>query len=423
MPIFLRAAAPLLLLALCLLAALPAAARAQQAAEDPAPYYPGPAGTWERRAPEAMGFNPDSLQAAIAFAQAHESEAPRDLEQAHYQGGFSSEPFGAAIGPFKSRGDMTGVIVRHGYILAEWGEPKRVDMTFSVTKSFLSTAVGLAVDRGLIGSVQDSVWTDMAPVVPAVASGGAAAAGMDDAPDALLLFESEHNRAITWDHLLRQTSDWQGTLWGKPDWSDRPRGAPSTWTARARNDPGTVYKYNDVRVNLLALAAMNVWREPLPQVLRRHIMEPLGASRTWRWHGYYNSWVVMDGRRLQAVSGGGHWGGGMWISARDQARFGLFTLRRGRWAGQQLLSEAWFEQALTPTAAEPGYGFMNFFLNTDRERFPAAPESAYAHLGSGVNMVYVDPVHDLVVVTRWIDGDATAEFIRRVLAAVEEAEG
>ena len=380
-------------------------------------YYPEPGDAWKRRPPEEVGMNPQELAAAIEYARAHESGDPRDLELSHYMS-FGTEPFGDAVGPFTSRGDMTGVIVRNGYLVAEWGEPERVDMTFSVTKSFLSTTVGLALDHGLIDDVNDPVWEYMAPVVPADPD-VTAETGRDEVADALVLFGTEHSRHITWDHLLRQTSDWEGTLWGKPDWADRPEGEPQTWLTRERHVPGTVYKYNDVRVNLLALAAMNVWREPLPRVLRREIMDPIGASSTWRWHGYENSWVVMDGLRMQAVSGGGHWGGGMWISARDQARFGYFTLRRGKWDGRQLLSEGWFEMALEPTAAEPGYGFMNFFLNTNRERIPDAPESAYAHLGAGANMVYVDPVHDLVVVARWIDGSAIPEFVRLVLASIE----
>ena len=61
---------------------------------------------------------------------------------------------------------------------------------------------------------------------------------------------------------------------------------------------------------MLALAALHVWRRPLPQVLRDMVMNPIGASNTWRWHGYENSWVVIDGLNVQSVSGGGHWGGG-----------------------------------------------------------------------------------------------------------------
>src|SRR5688500_851993 len=376
-----------------------------------ATYYPGPGGDWERRAPAQVGIDGRQLEEAIAFAKANESKGPRDLESAHYQS-FGREPFGEGIGPFKTRGDATGVILRRGYIVAEWGDPHRVDMTFSVTKSFLSTTVGLALDRGLIRSVEDRVAGAMAPIELVMREPAT------NGESALLPFETPHNRKITWDHLLRQTSDWEGTLWGKPEWADRPSGEPSEWRTRARLEPGSAYEYNDVRVNVLALAALNVWRRPLPQVLKELVMDPIGASQTWRWYGYENSWVLVDGVAVQSVSGGGHWGGGMFISARDQARFGYLTLRRGKWKDRQLLSEAWVRMALTPTPVQPTYGFMNWFLNTDRKFLPSAPASAFAHLGAGTNVVYVDPEHDLVIVARWIERNALDELVRRVLGAV-----
>ncbi|MDQ4080382.1 MAG: serine hydrolase [Gemmatimonadota bacterium] len=403
---------PLVLLGGACVAALlaPAAGGAQTA------YYPGPGSEWERRAPAQVGLDARALEAAIAFAKASETKGPRDLEAAHYQS-FGREPFGEGIGPFKMRGDPTGVILRHGYIVAEWGDPQRVDMTFSVTKSFLSTTVALALDRGLIRSVQDRVADYMAPVVLVRHDGGVAPENYGKS--ALVPFDTPHNRKITWDHLLRQTSDWEGTLWGKPEWADRPTGEPSQWRTRARHEPGSAYEYNDVRVNVLALAALNVWRRPLPQVLKELVMDPIGASQTWRWFGYENSWVVIDGVAVQSVSGGGHWGGGMFISARDQARFGYLTLRRGKWKDRQLLSEAWVRMALTPTPVQPTYGFMNWFLNTDRKFLPSAPASAFAHMGSGTNMIYVDPEHDLVIVARWIERNAIDELVRRVLGAVK----
>ena len=373
-------------------------------------YYPAPGDAWERRAPAQVGLDARLIDEAIAFAKASETKGSRDLEAAHYQS-FGREPFGEGIGPFKARGDPTGVIVRRGYIVAEWGEPDRVDMTFSVTKSFLSTTVGLAVDRGLIRSVQDRVSDYTAPVV---------LVRQDDGDEsAILPFDTPHNRKLTWDHLLRQTSDWEGTLWGKPEWADRPTGEPSQWRTRARHEPGSAYEYNDVRVNVLALAALNVWRRPLPQVLKELVMDPIGASQTWRWFGYENSWVLMDGVAVQSVSGGGHWGGGMFINARDQARFGYLTLRRGKWKDRQLLSEAWVRMALTPTPVQPTYGFMNWFLNTDRKFLPSAPASAFAHMGSGTNMIYVDPENDLVIVARWIERGAIDELVRRVIGAVK----
>ena len=110
----------------------------------------------------------------------------------------------------------------------------------------------------------------------------------------------------------------------------------------------------------------------------------------------------------------------MFISARDMARFGLLHLRDGAWGDRQILSRAWLEMARTPGEANDRYGFMNFFLNTGQRALPAAPESAYYHLGAGTNMVYVDQENDLVVVARWFRQGAMNDFIGQVLAAIEE---
>jgi CubicO group peptidase (beta-lactamase class C family) len=391
-----------LILALVLAAA--AAAAAPASTKSPAPYWPDR--DWQRRAPAEVGMSAARIDEAIALAKARESTEPRDLERAHHTGTFGREPFSAGAGPFQTRGEPTGLVIRHGYLVAQWGEPDRVDMTFSVTKSFLSSVVGVAYDRKLIKSLDDPVAAAMGPVV-------------DRSGRLLDLFASPHAKTITWDHLLRQTSDWSGTLWGKPDWADRPAPDLEKELARERHPPGRVYEYNDSRVNLLALAALQVWRRPLPLVLREHVMEPISASSTWRWYGYDDSWIVLDGQLVQSVSGGGHWGGGMFLSAMDQARLGLLTLRRGRWRDRQVLSEEWIAKATTPTPAEPTYGFMNYYLNTGRKYLPAAPENAYAHLGAGTNAIYVDPTHDLVVVVRWIEGKALPAFIEKILAAVE----
>jgi CubicO group peptidase (beta-lactamase class C family) len=150
-------------------------------------------------------------------------------------------------------------------------------------------------------------------------------------------------------------------------------------------------------------------------------MDPIGASSTWRWIGYENSWVVIDGQLIQAVGGGGHWGGGMFINARDMARFGYMTLRRGKWKNQQLLSDQWVSWALTPTQVQPTYGFMNWFLNTDKKYLPSAPANAFIHIGNGTNMIYVDPTNDVVVVARWIENGAMDGFIQRVLESIEKS--
>ncbi len=403
-----------------LVSGLAAPALAQKKSAAVAPYVP-PAGAWERRSPSAMGMDSVKLADAIAYAIEKESKTPRDLELNHYQT-FGREPFGAAIGPLAPRGGATGVILRKGYVVATWGDPNAVEITNSVTKSFLSTVVGLAFDAGRIRSVDDTVSQVMPPILRAYPNGTGLGADWPGDAKWLRPFDSPHNKRLTWDHLLRQVSDWEGTLWGKPEWADRPAQQVNTWTTRPRVEPGSAYEYNDTRVNVLALAALQVWREPLPDILRDKIMEPIGASNTWRWYGYDNSWIVLDGKMVQSVSGGGHWGGGMMINAWDMARFGLLTQRRGVWGGKQLLSEAWVTKALTPTPAQPTYGYMNWFVNTDRKYVPAAPPQAFVHVGAGNNIIYVDPVNDVVAVIRWIDTNASVNgFVERLLAALPQA--
>jgi CubicO group peptidase (beta-lactamase class C family) len=128
----------------------------------------------------------------------------------------------------------------------------------------------------------------------------------------------------------------------------------------------------------------------------------------------------LDGKQIQSVSGGGHFGGGLFISAIDMARFGLLTLRNGNWDGKQLIDSSWIKLSITPTPANTGYGFMNFFLNTDKKFLPSAPASAYAHIGNGTNMIYVDNENDLVIVARWIENNKLDELVKQFLAALKK---
>jgi len=237
------------------------------------------------------------------------------------------------------------------------------------------------------------------PVAPYVRDGG---------------YDSPHNASITWHQMLNQTNEWEGTLWEKPDVADRRRGYD-----RTLETPGTFWEYNDVRVNRTAYNLLQVWRRTLPDVLREYVMRPIGASNTWEWHGYNTSWVALNGESVQSVSGGGHWGGGVWISTLDHARFGLLFLRRGLWNHTRILSEDWIRRATTPTDIMPTYGYM-WWLNPDRRMYANAPATAFFARGAGGNIIWVDPEHDLVVVTRWLDDRTVNEFVGLVLAALRE---
>ena len=358
-------------------------------------YFP-PAGEWQRATADTVGMNPEALIEAVRLAQESAVVEPSDLEQVITASFKPREPNFRILGPTRPREESSGVIIRNGMLVAEWGDTQRVDMTFSVTKSYLSTMMALALRDGLVNDLHERVGRS-------VHTGE---------------FEAAKNEPITWHHLLNQTSDWAGELWEIHDWADRPEGTdPTKWMAREVHEPGTYFKYNDVRVNLLAYSLMQVFREPLPVVLRREVMDPIGASTTWRWHGYRNSWATIDGLKMQSVSGGAHFGGGLFISTMDHARFGYLFLRNGSWNGQQIIPTTWIHEMRQPTPVKPDYGYM-WWLNTGQERIPAAPESAYWAAGFGGNYIYVDPEHDLLIVMRWVP--ALQEVVTAVLAAIED---
>ncbi|MEF8800439.1 MAG: serine hydrolase [Halolamina sp.] len=344
-------------------------------------------GGFERVAPEAVGIDADAVDDAVNFHLTHGT--PDETVEYHMP---DLEPFdetegelGGFLGPVPDRrGGPAGVILKEGKLVAEWGDTGRVDHCFSCAKSFLSLTGGIAWDQGRF-DLEDQVGED-------IDDGG---------------FESEHNETITWKHLFQQTSEWEGELFDRPDSIDRNRGVgktegPGKDEPRELEEPGEFWEYNDVRINRLALSLLRLHAKPLPRVLAHELMDPIGASRRWEWHGYYNSTVDVAGTTMESVSGGGHWGGGFWSPTTDLARAGHLLLNEGEWEGKRLLSEEWVENATTPCEQYENYGFL-LWLNTDNTLWPSAPESAYAFLGHGQNVVWVNPANDLVVVLRWLD--------------------
>jgi len=295
------------------------------------------------------------------------------------------------LGPQLPGSGPSGVIVFSGWVLAEWGNPTQPEMAFSATKSIVSLVAGTAYD--------DDVLDLDTPVRDAV--------NLDE-------FTRPPADRITWRHLLEQTSGWDGQLWGKPaavDAQSRRDGSATTG-----NDPGAGWAYNDVRVNLLCLGLTALLERSLPSVLAARIMQPLGASPTWSWHGYSNSTLSLGAIDLPVVSGGAHWGGGLWINAVDLALIGELYRRRGQWSGQQLVSDAWINMSWTPSAAKPDYDLL-WWLNDQQTIFTAAPPTGRAARGNlGRHLLWVDPARDLVVASHW--GDDVQTLLVEVSAAV-----
>ncbi|MBE9489878.1 MAG: serine hydrolase [Bacteroidetes bacterium] len=360
-------------------------------------FFPDRNVTWEEKNPSDYNIESSKLAEAVSYAESNEYSGSRDLRIAILKG-FEREPFHEVLGPTKKRGGPAGMILKNGYIIAQWGDIKRVDMTFSVTKSFLSTVAGIAYDEKLIHNenehVVNYIWDGT--------------------------FNGEHNAKITWKHLLQQNSDWSGELWGGKDWADRPprKGGLDDWKFRKLNDPGTVMEYNDVRVNVLAYSLLQVWRKPLPQVLKEYIMDPIGASTTWRWFGYDNAWTEIDGVNMKSVTGGGHSGAGLFISAEDMARFGLLFLNDGQWKGKRIISSEWIKKATQPSVPNINYGYMWWLNKKGNRHWDRLSENIYYAAGFGGNFIIIDKENDLVVVTRWLEPSKIGDFMRKVDSAL-----
>ena len=325
-------------------------------------YYP-PAGEWEHRQPEDVGMDSARLAEAIEYAKSKETSKPMDFSD---QEGI----FGRLLGPIPTlRAHTNGLVIRHGYIVAEFGDTTKVDPTYSAAKSYLSTIAGLAVDRDLIADAHD-------PVASYVDDGG---------------YDLPQNAKVTWHHHLQQTSEWEGVLWGKKhDFVGHEAFGQGERPPRELQGPGTYYEYNDVRINRLALSLLRLWGKPLPLVLKHEIMDPIGASDTWRYLGYDNADVEIDGQVMRSVTGGTRWGAGIWINSYDHARFGYLFLRNGKWKDRQIISEKWIQMATARGPVGPDYGYL-WWLNTEGTTWPDAPKTAYQARGHGSNTVWIDP--------------------------------
>jgi CubicO group peptidase (beta-lactamase class C family) len=354
-------------------------------------YYP-PAGTWATKTPAELGMDAAKLKEAVDFAQTHETSREMDFSD-------QERIFGTLLGSVPNiRAHTNGVVIYKGYLVAEFGDTTWADPTYSVAKSMLSTVAAIAVRDGKLTNLDERVGTT-------IKDGG---------------YDSPRNSQITWKNHLNQESEWEGTMWGKPDnFIGHEAFGEGEMKPREQLKPGTYYEYNDVRINRLALSLLRTFQKPVPDVFRDEVMNPIGASNTWRWIPYHNSFVEMNGRKMASVSGGTRWGGGVWINAMDMARFGYLWLRGGKWGDKQLLPPAYVKAAVVPSAVpnSPDYGYL-WWLNTRQKNYPGLPANAFGAKGAGSNTIVILPDQDLVVVWRWHAGNE-AEFAKRVVAAIK----
>ena len=369
--------------------AAPVALEAAGQAAATAVYYP-PAGAWAKKSASELGMDQAALDAAVQFAQTRESTRAMDFSD-------QERIFGSLLGSVPNiRAKTNGLVIYKGYVVAEFGDTTWADPTYSVAKSMLSTVAALAVRDGKVTNLDE-------PVGRLVKDGG---------------YDSPRNSLVTWKMHLQQETEWEGEMFGKKDdFVGTKAFGEGERKPRELKRPGTFYEYNDVRINRFGQSLLRVHGQSVPDVFRREVMDVVGASNTWRWIPYHNSYVDVNGKQIASVSGGTRWGGGVWINAQDMARFGYLWLRGGRWGEKQVLPPAYVKAAISPSQHGPDYGYL-WWLNTQGKNYPGLPPTAYGARGAGSNTITILPDQDLVVVWRWHAGNE-AEFVKRVVAAIK----
>ena len=324
-----------------------------------------------------------ALDAAVQFAQSRESNRAMDFSD-------QERIFGSMLGSVPNiRAKTNGLVIYKGYVVAEFGDTTWADPTYSVAKSMMATVAGIAVRDGKIANLDE-------PVGRTVKDGG---------------YDSPRNALVTWKMHLQQETEWEGKMFGKKDDFVGKRGVRRGRAQAARAEAAG---------HLLRVQRRP--HQPPRPVAAAHLQEA-GARRVpRRGHGRHRrvEHLAVDAvpqqlrrRRRQArcasVSGGTRWGGGVWINARDMARFGYLWLRGGKWGDRQILPPAYVKAAIAPSAHGPDYGYL-WWLNTQGKNYPGLPTNAYGARGAGSNTITISPDHDLVVVWRWHAGNE-AEFV------------
>jgi CubicO group peptidase (beta-lactamase class C family) len=223
------------------------------------------------------------------------------------------------------------MLLRHGHVVAEgWWSPYNAQSPhalFSLSKSFTSTAVGLAIAEGKL-RLDDEVlkfFPENAPSNP-----------------------SSNLKAMRVSDLLRMSTGHQ---------TEPPRPADQPWTKAflahpVPFKPGTHFLYNTSGTYMLSAIVQKATGQTLLDYLRPRLFEPLGIE--------HPTWETSP----EGISTGGY---GLSVRTEDIARFGQLYLQKGQWQGRQLVPEAWVEAATarqTSNGSSPdsdwdqGYGYQ-----------------------------------------------------------------
>ncbi len=265
------------------------------------------------------------------------------------------------------------MLVRHGHVIAEaWWEPESADkphILWSLSKSFTSTAVGLAVADGKL-SVDDPVLKFFPDDAPAEPSDNLKAMRVRD----LLTMNTGHQDELNW----REAKDWAKAFLAHP----------------VPHKPGTHFRYNTPATYMQSAIVQKVTGETVLDYLTPRLFQPLGIRKP--------KWETSP----QGISIGGY---GLYLRTEDIAKFGQLYLQKGKWNGKQLVPESWIQQATSKQVSngsdptkdwDQGYGFQ----------FWRCRHNAYRGDGKDGQFCIVLPEQDAVVAITANTGDMQGEL-------------
>ncbi len=303
---------------------------------------------------------------------AQDSSLPRSTPEAQ---GVSS----AAICDFIKTADRevrsmhSFMLVRHGHVVAEaWWAPESADkphILWSLSKSFTSTAVGLAVAEGKL-NVNDPILNYFPEDAPKEPSANLKAMRIRD----LLTMNAGHQDELNW----RATEHWAKAFLGHP----------------VPHKPGTHFRYNTPATYMLSAIVQNVTGETVLDYLTPRLFTPLGIRKP-----------VWD-TSPQGISIGGY---GLYLRTEDIAKFGQLYLQKGIWNGTQILPADWIEKATSKQVSngsspesdwDQGYGFQ----------FWRSRHGAYRGDGKDGQFCIVLPEQDAVIAITANTGNMQAEL-------------
>lgn len=269
---------------------------------------------------------------------------------------------------------QNGAVRHETYALT--GEPDTPWISWSVAKSFISALVGIAIEEGFIGDIDDPI-SDYIPVSPESAYDGVAIR-----------------------HVLQMSS---GARW-KEDYSDPESdiirlgsvmagiSTLETFVANMvrENEPGTVCRYNSADTQALGSLLVHATNRPLSEYMQEKLVEPLGVAAPGYW--------LLDSTGMEMAFAG------LMLAPHDFAKLGELYRNSGVWRGNQVVPAQWVRSSISAGAAHLkrgqvilndhtvplGYGYQWWLPDGDIGEFAA--------IGIYNQFVYVDPSRDVVIV-------------------------